>query len=154
MPLRTFFVITLFLGSAACTTPQNSGASFDDLRGCWRSAEYGTLDWQPTTANRWTGRLRRDSGWCSANDGLNGCAFVLEREDGRWRFSDQRTDDIQTYQLVASDTLSATFAAEGHPLRPPPAFGLELQWDSQRISVANTGTVRSVLFEGRRCVAQ
>jgi hypothetical protein len=156
MPLRTFFVVTLIVGIAACTTPQNSGASFNDLRGCWRSAEFGTLDWQPTLNDRWTGTLTRDSDWCSANDqnGLNGCAFVLEREDGTWRFADHRTDDVQTYRLVASGQRIATFAAEGHPLRPPPDFGLVVQWDGAHILVANRGTVTSVLFEGDRCEAE
>jgi len=54
-----------------------------------------------------------------------------------------------------SDQRSATFAAEGHPLRPPPDFGLEVRVEGEQISIANTGLVRvTVLFEGERCQPQ
>lgn len=144
---------TLVLMLAACATPPIAALPFAELRGCWRSAEFGSLDWQPTADDRWIGRLRRESGWCSASDqnGLNGCAFVLERQGETWRFEDQRTDNIQTYRLLASDERGATFAAEGHPLRPPPNFGLEVQVERDRISIANTAADPVVLFEGSRC---
>lgn len=149
-------VVALVLGLTACATSWALAPPLTALRGCWHSSGYGTLDWQPAGADRWIGRLRRESGWCSASDrnGLNGCAFVLVHEEDAWRFEDQRTDNVQTYRLVASDERTATFAAEGHPLRPPPNFGLEIRLEQQRISIARTGAAApAALFEGNRCEA-
>ena len=84
-----------------------------------------------------------------------GCAFVLQRDGGIWRFADERSDNVQTYRLVESNRHRAMFAAEGHPLRPPPDFGLEVQVEGEHISIANTGLVPvTVLFEGERCEPQ
>lgn len=154
MLLHRLPIVALVLGVTACAVSPAATPPFAALQGCWHSANYGTLNWQPTAGDQWIGSLRRESGWCSTSDqpGLGGCAFLLGREGDTWRFEDTRTDNVQTYRLVANHGGIATFAAEA--LRRP-NDSLSVQVEQQHISIATTGSGGPVmLFEGDRCEAR
>jgi len=140
---------------AACATPSPTSPDFSYLAGCWMSER---------TVEHWTaspdGGARAEVEWrdrdCIADQaGFGACEIKIERDAGVWRYRYSVTDDQQSYRLERWSAESATFQAEGHPLRPQLDQFLTVSVANERFRVVEvTRGVERVRFDGARCDPQ
>lgn len=134
---------------ASCATASTSAPDFSWIEGCWRDSVTRAV-WEHVDGE-WRADVDIET-VCSAGGRRSSCIYSISQEQGVWTFSDEITDNVQTYSLVEFENGRAKFRALGHSLRAQPRIFLTIAVENDQYSMIETGGVVPVVWmDAERC---